>query len=134
MSENSSPFEWEKVISGEVFNGDYAEFESFYEIDEEQGQDVICEYPCMYQVVLLNDDYTPMGFVVSAIQEIFNKSTQDAINIMLQVHNKEMAICGIFTRDVAETKMMHMIEYARKSSYPLECIMRKEQTYAIKKP
>jgi len=82
--------------------------------------------PSFYRVVLLNDDFTPMDFVVNVLEQIFRKAHEDAINIMLVVHNKGAATCGVYTRDVAETKVDQVIEYARINEYPLQCVMEKE--------
>lgn len=83
--------------------------------------------PPMYKVFLLNDDYTPMDFVVMVLESIFHKSHPDALEIMLQVHNKGAAVVGIYTRDIAETKVGEVIEHARINEYPLQCTMEKEQ-------
>lgn len=79
--------------------------------------------PPMYQVILLNDDYTPMDFVVSVLEQIFRKAQQDAMELMLAVHEKGAATVAIYTRDVAETKVDEVINYARINEYPLQCIM-----------
>lgn len=82
--------------------------------------------PSMYKVILLNDDYTPMDFVVYILERFFNKSVDDAIQIMLQVHNDGSAVCGIYTLEVAETKSVLVMEYAQANGHPLECIIEKE--------
>lgn len=82
--------------------------------------------PSFYKVILLNDDYTPMDFVVSVLEMIFRKSHEDAVNLMLVVHSKGAAVCGAYTRDVAETKVDQVIEYARINDYPLQCVMEEE--------
>ncbi|MCI5050033.1 MAG: ATP-dependent Clp protease adapter ClpS [Rickettsiales bacterium] len=82
--------------------------------------------PSLYRVVLLNDDYTPMDFVVNVLEQIFRKNHEDAIDIMMTVHTKGAATCGIYTRDVAETKIDQVVEYARINDYPLQCVMEKE--------
>lgn len=78
--------------------------------------------PQMYQVVLLNDDYTPMEFVVVVIQEFFSKDRETATQIMLKIHLDGKAICGVFSRDVAATKVDQVTEAARKNGHPLQCI------------
>lgn len=83
--------------------------------------------PPMYKVILLNDDYTPMDFVVMVLESIFHKSHPDALEIMLQVHNKGAAVVGIYTRDIAETKVGEVIEHARINEYPLQCTVEKDQ-------
>lgn len=82
--------------------------------------------PPFYKVMLLNDDYTPMDFVVLILKQVFHKLHDDAINIMLEVHQRGAGICGIFTRDVAETKVDQVVAIARKSEHPLQCVMEKE--------
>ncbi len=82
--------------------------------------------PPMYKVILLNDDYTPMDFVVMVLEQIFRKTHQDALQVMLEVHQKGAGIAGIFTRDVAETKADMVTEYARINDYPLQCTLESE--------
>lgn len=82
--------------------------------------------PPMYKVVLLNDDYTPMDFVVSVLEQIFRRTHADAMELMLSIHNKGAAVAGIYTRDVAETKADQVIEYARINDYPLQCTLETE--------
>ena len=77
--------------------------------------------PSMYKVILNNDDYTPMEFVVEVLQTFFNKSGEQATQIMLDVHNKGAAVCGIFTKDIAETKAAVVNDYSRECQYPLLC-------------
>ncbi len=79
--------------------------------------------PAMYQVVLLNDDYTTMEFVVEILQKFFQKSVEEATRIMLHVHYKGAGVCGIYPREIAETKVSQVIEYSRKHEYPLQCVM-----------
>ena len=78
--------------------------------------------PQMYQVVLLNDDYTPMEFVVMVIQEFFNKDSETATQIMLKIHLDGKGICGVFSKDVAATKVDQVTEAARKNGHPLQCV------------
>lgn len=82
--------------------------------------------PPMYKVILLNDDYTPMDFVVTVIEQIFRKSHTEAMELMFTVHKKGAAVVAIYTRDVAETKVDQVVEYARINEYPLQCIMEQE--------
>lgn len=82
--------------------------------------------PSLYKVLLLNDDYTPMEFVVHVIERFFSKSREDATQIMLHVHHKGVGICGVYTFEVAETKVARVIEYARQNQHPLQCTMEKE--------
>jgi ATP-dependent Clp protease adaptor protein ClpS len=78
--------------------------------------------PQMYQVALLNDDYTPMEFVVMVIQEFFNKDRETATAIMLKIHLDGKGICGVFSKDVAATKVDQVTEAARRSGHPLQCV------------
>ena len=82
--------------------------------------------PSLYKVLLLNDDYTPMEFVVIVLQRFFNKTHDDAVAIMLQVHRNGVGVCGVFTYEVAETKVTQVIEFARRHQHPLQCTMEKE--------
>jgi len=82
--------------------------------------------PSMYRVLLLNDDYTPMEFVVTVLRKYFNKGTEDARRIMLHVHQHGVGECGVFTYEVAETKVTQVMDYARKHQHPLQCIMEKK--------
>ncbi|AMG88353.1 ATP-dependent Clp protease adapter ClpS [Bordetella parapertussis] len=79
--------------------------------------------PPMYQVVLLNDDYTPMEFVVKVLQKFFGKNSEDATRIMLQVHHEGRAVCGVYPRDLAATRIAQVSQYARARQHPLQCIM-----------
>jgi len=81
--------------------------------------------PPMYQVMLLNDDYTPMEFVVDVLQRFFGMSSGHATQVMLHVHTKGKGMCGLFTREVAETKVTQVNEYARSHQHPLLCVMEK---------
>lgn len=82
--------------------------------------------PNMYRVLLLNDDYTPMEFVVSILQLFFNKSVEEATEIMLHVHRNGVGECGVYTYEVAETKVAQVMDHARKNQHPLQCIMEKK--------
>lgn len=81
--------------------------------------------PSMYNVLLLNDDYTPMEFVVIILEKIFNKKEEEARNIMLHVHKKGVGICGTFTFEIAESKCKSVIDMAKKNQHPLQCTMEK---------
>ena len=81
--------------------------------------------PPMYQVVMYNDDYTPMEFVVLVLQRFFTMSIEDATRVMLQVHQQGIAICGVFTYEVAETKVSQVIDFARENQHPLQCTLEK---------
>jgi ATP-dependent Clp protease adaptor protein ClpS len=82
--------------------------------------------PSLYRVLLLNDDYTPMEFVVLVLQDVFNKSREDAMTIMLHVHQHGVGECGIFPFEVAETKVTRVMDAARKNQHPLQCVMEKQ--------
>ena len=82
--------------------------------------------PSLYKVLLLNDDYTPMEFVVLILERFFNKNRDQAVEIMLHVHRHGVGICGVFTFEVAETKVAQVIEFARRHQHPLQCTMEKE--------
>ncbi len=82
--------------------------------------------PSMYKVLILNDDYTPMEFVVHILERFFNKNRQEATDIMLHVHRRGVGICGIFTYEVAETKVAQVMDFARANEQPLQCTMEKE--------
>ncbi|MEO8407444.1 MAG: ATP-dependent Clp protease adapter ClpS [Oxalobacteraceae bacterium] len=79
--------------------------------------------PSMYQVLLLNDDYTPMEFVVAIIQEYFNKDRETATHLMLKVHRDGKAVCGVYSKDIASTKVDLVLTHARKAGHPLQCVM-----------
>ena len=82
--------------------------------------------PSLYQVVLLNDDYTPMEFVVHVLERFFNKDREAATQIMLHVHHHGIGECGVFTYEVAETKVTQVMDFARKHQHPLQCVMEKK--------
>ena len=82
--------------------------------------------PNMYRVLLLNDDYTPMEFVVLVLRRYFNKGPEEATRIMLHVHHHGVGECGVFTYEIAETKVTQVMDYARKHQHPLQCIMEKK--------
>jgi len=82
--------------------------------------------PSLYRVLLLNDDYTPMEFVVLVLQDVFNKSREEAMRIMLHVHNQGVGECGVYPFEVAETKVTRVMDTARKNQHPLQCVMEKE--------
>lgn len=82
--------------------------------------------PSMYKVMLLNDDYTPMEFVVHVLEKFFSKNRQEATDIMLHVHRRGVGICGVFTYEIAETKVAQVMDFARANEQPLQCTMEKE--------
>ncbi|WP_018146703.1 ATP-dependent Clp protease adapter ClpS [Henriciella marina] len=100
--------------------------------DDQDGTGVVTETrvktkkPSMYRVLLLNDDYTPMEFVVFILEQFFNKSPEQATRIMLHVHQKGVGVCGVYTFEVAETKVAQVMDLARRNEHPLQCTMEKE--------
>jgi ATP-dependent Clp protease adaptor protein ClpS len=82
--------------------------------------------PNMYRVLLLNDDYTPMEFVVHVLQRFFNKDADEATRIMLHVHQHGVGECGVYTYEIAETKVTLVMDFARKHQHPLQCVMEKK--------
>ncbi len=82
--------------------------------------------PSLYKVLMLNDDYTPMEFVVLTLQRFFKMTIEDATRVMLHVHQRGVGVCGIFTYEVAETKVNQVIDFAREHQHPLQCTMEKE--------
>ena len=81
--------------------------------------------PDMYAVVLINDDYTPMEFVVMVLEKVFNKKSEEATQIMLHVHKNGIGVCGTFTYEVAESKCKAVMDLAKKNEHPLQCTMEK---------
>lgn len=81
--------------------------------------------PSLYRVLLLNDDYTPMEFVIHVLERFFQKTEEEATQIMLHVHNAGVGECGVFTYEVAETKVTQVMDFSRKHQHPLQCVMEK---------
>jgi ATP-dependent Clp protease adaptor protein ClpS len=98
--------------------------------DDELGvitkEKVKTKKPNMYAVVLINDDYTPMEFVIYILQSIFKKSYEEAKKVMLLVHNEGKGICGVYSLDIAETKANQVVEFSRINQHPLECKVQKQ--------
>lgn len=82
--------------------------------------------PSMYRVLILNDDYTPMEFVVHILERFFNKDREEATQIMLHVHHHGVGECGVYTYEVAETKVTQVMDFARRHQHPLQCVMEKK--------
>jgi ATP-dependent Clp protease adaptor protein ClpS len=82
--------------------------------------------PSMYKVLMLNDDYTPMEFVVHILERFFNKNRQEATRIMLHVHRRGVGVCGVYTYEVAETKVTQVMDFARQHQHPLQCTLEKD--------
>jgi ATP-dependent Clp protease adaptor protein ClpS len=88
-----------------------------------QKEKIRTKHPKQYKVILLNDDYTTMDFVVAILESIFKKTPAEAVQIMLQVHKDGRGVCGIYSKQIAEAKVMLVMERSRSSGYPLRCIM-----------
>ncbi|GAB4173783.1 MAG: ATP-dependent Clp protease adapter ClpS [Thalassobaculales bacterium] len=82
--------------------------------------------PSLYKVLMLNDDYTPMEFVVHVLERFFGKSREEATRIMLHVHHRGVGICGVYTYEVAETKVTQTMDFARQHQHPLQCTLEKD--------
>lgn len=82
--------------------------------------------PSLYKVLLLNDDYTPQEFVVWLLQAVFHKDAEAAVRIMMHVHQKGVGVCGVYTYEVAETKVAQVMEISRRNQHPLQCTMERE--------
>ena len=81
--------------------------------------------PSLYKVLILNDDYTPMEFVVHVVQKVFNKSHDEATRLMLTIHTEGMGVCGMYPLEIAETKMNKVLNLAKEEQHPLQCIIEK---------
>lgn len=82
--------------------------------------------PSMYKVLMLNDDYTPMEFVVHVLERLFGKNRDEATEIMLHVHQRGVGVCGVYTYEVAETKVTQVMDLARREQHPLQCTLEKD--------
>ncbi|MEM8770747.1 MAG: ATP-dependent Clp protease adapter ClpS [Pseudomonadota bacterium] len=106
--------------------------ENDQDIDGGQGVGVVSKTapktkrPSLYKVILLNDDYTPQEFVVWLLQAVFKKDAEEAVRIMMHVHNNGVGICGVYTYEVAETKVAQVMELSRRNQHPLQCMMERE--------
>ncbi len=89
-------------------------------------EETALKYPKKYKVYLLNDDYTSMDFVVDILITIFHKSYEDAERVMLDIHKRNRGLCGVYTHEIAETKVMQVIKRAKSSGFPLKAIMEEE--------
>ena len=81
--------------------------------------------PSLYKVLILNDDYTPIEFVVHVVQKVFNKSHDEATRLMLKIHTEGMGVCGMYPLEIAETKMNKVLNLAKEEQHPLQCIIEK---------
>ena len=94
--------------------------------DGNDGPNTKTRKPAMYKVLMLNDDYTPMEFVVHVLERFFQKTREEATRIMLHVHRRGVGVCGVFTYEVAETKVTQVMDLARQNQHPLQCTIEKE--------
>lgn len=96
------------------------------QIDHELREDISVKKPKMYKVLLLNDNFTSMEFVVSTLMNIFHKNEEEAYSIMLRIHNQGSGLCGVYTHEIAETKVAQVLNSAKKSKFPLRAVMEEE--------
>ena len=82
--------------------------------------------PSFYQVLIMNDDYTPMEFVILVLEKYFGKSRSEATQIMLHVHQKGIGVCGLYPYEIAESKVVQVMDFAKKNEHPLQCTLEKE--------
>jgi len=101
---------------------------SFVVHTERQTDKPALKRPPMFRVIMLNDDYTPMEFVVSLLVEFFHHSDETAVKLMMDIHQKGSAICGIYPKDIAESKVMQVETYCRKHGHPLCCQYERDDT------
>ncbi len=94
--------------------------------EHELAEDIELKKPKMYKVMLLNDDYTSMEFVVTTLMNIFHKSEEDAYAITMRIHNNGSGLCGVYTHEIAETKVAQVLNSAKKSKFPLRAVMEEE--------
>ncbi len=97
-----------------------------FESEVEAGREVTLEEPPLYKVLLHNDDYTTMDFVVEILRTVFHKSNEEAVRIMLNVHHQGIGLCGLYPREIAETKVDLVERLARERGFPLKCSMERE--------
>jgi ATP-dependent Clp protease adaptor protein ClpS len=95
-------------------------------IDQELDEEITTKYPKKYKVFLLNDDYTPMDFVVDILMSLFHKNNNEAEDIMLEVHKHDRGLCGVYSYEIAETKVTQVIHKAKDNGYPLKATMEEE--------
>ncbi|UCX04490.1 ATP-dependent Clp protease adapter ClpS [Shewanella glacialimarina] len=101
-----------------------AKIGSIEKVEEKVESDI--QRPNLYKVVLNNDDYTPMDFVVEVLQRFFDKNEQQAVDIMLAIHHQGKGLCGVFPFGIAETKVLQVNQFARENQHPLLCSLEKE--------
>ncbi len=126
MTEERNEFGWKKVGDSRKTTPKVA--------GSEEAATESATLPCMYEVFLVNDGQTPMDFFTLLLKKFFNKSQEEATYVTLETHKRGQGLCGKFTRDVAETKITLVSDYAHKYNYNVKCVMQKESCHAIKKP
>jgi len=114
------------MISGSYMSEDKKDDQGKNKVDVLTKTRPKTKKPSMYKVLMLNDDYTPMDFVVHILLLYFKKSEEEAVQIMLNVHQTGVGLCGIYSFEVAETKIMQVIDAARQAEHPLQCTLEKE--------
>ena len=115
----------QKIVANNSEDDDYKDSE-FFGGGTMLEERVKTKKPSLYKVLLLNDDYTPMEFVIVILQTVFGKSLEQAENVMWMVHTKGVGVCGIYTYEVAESKAARVVDFARKNDHPLQCTVEKE--------
>lgn len=115
MRRSGDPIEWVKAMA--------TSHDPSTTVEKKEAQ---LKPPPMYEVALLNDDYTPMEFVIHVLEKFFNKDREAATTIMLHVHHNGVGECGVFTYEVAETKVTQVMDFSRKHQHPLQCVMEKK--------
>jgi len=112
--------------AGKLANGSMSEHRPQYEDEVRSQQDIQLDEPPLYKVMLLNDDYTTMDFVVEVLKYVFHKSDGEANRIMLNVHHTGLGVCGLYPLEVAETKIDMVDSLAREKGFPLKCTMERD--------
>lgn len=125
MEDNEFQFSWEDSSEDEMY------FYCFEDALFDENEFMLSS-PKMYQVMLLNDEETHVDFVLFILQKVFHFRDEEANHIISQIQNNEMAVCGTYTRDAAETKILMVSKYASRNNHPLKCVMQRELEYAVK--
>ncbi len=126
LNEDTVPLNHHGVLNHEVVLSDRDDDSHDNDVDIITKSRPKTRKPDLYKVVLLNDDYTPMDFVISVLEHFFNKGGEEATRIMLEVHRKGVGIAGVFTYEIAETKVGQVTNFSRQHEHPLQCTMEKE--------
>ena len=118
-----------KIVAGQpciqIFMSDQKQIQRTDGVAVEEAKPKL-KKPRLYRVILINDDYTPMEFVVLILQRVFRKGREEAVQVMLNVHTRGSGICGVFTAEIAETKVRQVLSLARDNEHPLQCTMEPE--------